>query len=151
MIQNPTLSERNRQAAARAIDPEAFRLLQRQINDFSYGRKDDPWAVFRCCAYRGIVNYPPPTAMERVMAAYDMADCIRAAVETERVSMAAIEQAAIAEILPVLREVADFVSDESDNRHEAGSYMSDYRNEAEEALEKLRGVIDRLTGVGRNQ
>jgi hypothetical protein len=33
-----------------------------------------------------------------------------------------------------LARVRDFISDESDNRFEAGSYMSDYRNEAEEAL-----------------
>lgn len=47
-------------------------------------------------------------------------------------------------MLTRLRKVAEFVGDEADNRMEAGSHMSDYENEATDALNELNGVIDSL-------
>jgi hypothetical protein len=80
LLANPKPSAQARQKAAISIDREAFAMLDRQYSDFSWGRKDQEpdwrWNVFWACAHRGIVNYPPPTALERVMDAYDRADMI---------------------------------------------------------------------------
>jgi NTP pyrophosphatase (non-canonical NTP hydrolase) len=49
-----------------------------------------------------------------------------------------------AALLADLRSVADFVTDEADNREEAGSFMSDYQNDAQDALIKLNGAIEQV-------
>lgn len=47
-------------------------------------------------------------------------------------------------VLILLRKAAEFIGDEADNRMEAGSHMSDYENEAKDALIDLNGTIESL-------